>query len=67
MKVQAKCGELVTDLLFKKLGQDDDVIEAEFYRLNPHIRADIFPQDTLVTLPAPTHKTNIQKPTRSWD
>lgn len=67
MKVQAKQGQLVTDLLYQRLGDDNDQLEAKFYQLNPQIRQAIFPKVMTVTLP---DGTNVQKETkvmRSWD
>lgn len=67
MRVQAKAGYLVADLLFKHAGQDGDRIEAEFYRLNPHIRADVFPQDCSVIIPEVNVNQRSIGVTRSWD
>lgn len=67
MQVQAKAGDLVTDLLVKKVGSDSDEVETEFYRLNPHVRADIFPHDCVVTLPQNVTSTRKRSVTRSWD
>ncbi|AIU66988.1 hypothetical protein ABF162_08220 [Vibrio coralliilyticus] len=67
MQVPAKAGELITDLLLKKVGSDSDEVEAEFYRLNPHIRVDIFPHDCVVTLPQNVTSSRKQSVTRSWD
>lgn len=67
MKVNAPKGEIVTDFLYKQLGQDDDKLEADFYRLNPHVRAEVFLDDTLVSLPKLSHQSNQKTVTRSWD
>lgn len=67
MKISARQGELITDLLFKKTGRDDDEIERAFYALNPHVRGAVFITDTLVTLPEITHTKNITKIIKSWD
>ena len=67
MRVNAKEGDLITDLLYQHTKQDDDQIEAEFYRLNPHVREEIFISDTSVLLPSATHKPNLKTVTRSWD
>ncbi|NRF63616.1 hypothetical protein [Vibrio coralliilyticus] len=67
MQVPAKAGELVTDLLLKKVGSDSDEVEAEFYRFNPNVRVDIFPRDCVVTLPQGITSSRKQSVTRSWD
>ncbi|MFM2477358.1 hypothetical protein [Celerinatantimonas sp. MCCC 1A17872] len=67
MKVQAKQGQLVTDLLYQNLGDDNDQLEAAFYELNSQIRVAIFPEAMTVTLP---DVASVQKQTtviRSWD
>ncbi|AUI88173.1 hypothetical protein BS333_17595 [Vibrio azureus] len=67
MKVWARKGELITDLLFKHARQDSDPLEVEFYRLNPHVRGDIFTADTEVQLPELLTVEPTQSVTRSWD
>ena len=67
MQIEALKGELVTDLLFKHTGQDHDALEAEFYRLNPHVRGAVFTAKTTVILPAPIQTHHTTKPIRSWD
>ncbi|MEL6113777.1 hypothetical protein P0Y67_01030 [Photobacterium sp. SP02] len=67
MKIKAPGGELVTDFLFKQIGQDDDALEAAFYRLNPHVRGELFNAETYVVLPEATRAPNVKKVTRSWD
>lgn len=67
MRVNVKEGELITDILYQHTGQDDDQIEAEFYRLNPSIRWEVFAVDMAVILPLPRHKHNLKTVTRSWD
>lgn len=42
MKVSAKAGELIADLLYKHTGQDNDQLEQAFYQLNPHVRREVF-------------------------
>ncbi|CED71535.1 putative phage tail X protein [Aliivibrio wodanis] len=66
MKVQARAGDLITDLLFKKTGSDDDELEREFFHLNPHVRRDIFQEDCLVIIPKNMTSTRKQTVTRSW-
>ncbi|MFM2481524.1 hypothetical protein [Celerinatantimonas sp. YJH-8] len=67
MKVQAKQGQLVTDLLYQQLGDDNDQLEAEFYELNPQIRQAIFPKTMTVILPNRAGVQKETKVTRSWD
>lgn len=67
MRVNVKKGELIIDILYQHTGQDDDQIEAEFYRLNPSVRGEVFMIDMAVALPQPTHKQNLKTVTRSWD
>lgn len=66
MIVQANDGEVVADFLYKQLGDDDDALEAEFYALNPKVRAAIFTQTMLVALPS-RKPLVTKKPTRSWE
>ncbi|WED23088.1 hypothetical protein L3Q72_06755 [Vibrio sp. JC009] len=66
MRVNARKGELVTDLLFKYTGQDDDQTEAAFYELNTHVRAAIFPEDCSVLIPEVPVGSQSQDVTRSW-
>ncbi|MCY9802705.1 hypothetical protein OTK51_04585 [Vibrio scophthalmi] len=67
MKVNAKASYLITDLLFKHTGQDSDLLEAEFYKLNPHVRGETFTHDCLVVIPdIKTNRRSISA-TRSWD
>ncbi|NOI87324.1 hypothetical protein [Vibrio sp. 99K-1] len=67
MKIFARKGELITDLLFKQTGQDSDQLEIEFYRLNPHVRGDVFTADTHVYIPEISTVKPTQSVTRSWD
>ncbi|NOH85545.1 hypothetical protein F0249_17250 [Vibrio sp. 03-59-1] len=67
MQVQAKAGELITDLLFKHTKSDDDELERKFYIANPHVRTDIFKQDCVVVIPEAFRTTRKQTVTRSWD
>ncbi len=67
MKRLANKGELITDLLFKQTGQDSDQLEVEFYRLNPHVRGEIFTADTYVSIPETSTVKPTQSVTRSWD
>lgn len=67
MQVQARTGDLVTDLLFKHTGSDDDELEREFFRLNPHVRTDTFQQDCVVLIPQNMTSSRKQTVTRSWD
>ncbi|MFD2177842.1 hypothetical protein [Veronia pacifica] len=67
MQTEARKGELITDLIFKHTGQDNDAQEAAFYRLNPHVRGEVFTETTIVTLPAVIQTNNQRQPTRSWD
>ncbi len=67
MKITARKGELITDLLFKQTGQDSDQIEADFYRINPHVRGDVFTEDTSVHIPELSTVKPNQSVTRSWD
>ncbi|WP_332404476.1 hypothetical protein [Vibrio metschnikovii] len=67
MRVIAKAGGLIADLLFQHLGQDGDRVESEFYRLNPHVRGDTFSHDCTVILPEQTVNQRSRSATRSWD
>ncbi|CAK1693665.1 Phage tail protein [Vibrio crassostreae] len=67
MKIFARKGELITDLLFKQTGQDSDQLETAFYRLNPHVRGDAFTADTHVHIPEISTVKPTQSVTRSWD
>ncbi len=67
MKIKAKKGDLITDFLFKNIGEDDDGTERAFYALNTHVRSAVFLEDTFVTLPKVTHQKNTTKIIRSWD
>lgn len=67
MRVEAKEGELILDFLYKQLGQDDDLLTASFYELNPHVRGDFFLQTTTVLLPEVVAKQDVKTVTRSWD
>ncbi|WP_420745764.1 hypothetical protein [Photobacterium damselae] len=67
MKVMAKAGTLITDLLFQYLGQDNDQIEHAFYRLNPHVRREVFLIDTEVILSDVELTPKTQHVTKSWD
>ncbi len=67
MKVHVRAGELVADLLYKQTGSDDDALEQEFYRINPHVRGDTFQNECVVTIPTHMTSTRKQKITRSWD
>ncbi|MDX1301834.1 hypothetical protein [Photobacterium sp.] len=67
MRVNVNKGELITDILYQHTGQDDDQVEAEFYRINPGVRGELFTADMAVTLPQPTHKQNLKTVNRSWD
>lgn len=66
MRVNARAGDLVVDLLFKHTKQDDDGLEAEFYRLNPHVRAAIFQSDCSVLIPSGAVNQQEQNVVRSW-
>lgn len=65
-KVEAQEGELILDFLFKQTGQDDDLLTASFYELNPHVRWDFFLQTTLVTVPVPVSTDDVKKVTKAW-
>lgn len=67
MRVIAKAGGLIADLLFQHLRQDGDRVESEFYRLNPHVRGDTFPRDCTVILPEKTVNQRSVRAIRSWD
>ncbi|CAG9001762.1 MAG: hypothetical protein CENE_03789 [Candidatus Celerinatantimonas neptuna] len=67
MKVLAQKGQLITDLLYQHLGDDNDQLEAAFYQLNPQIRVAIFPQSMTVTLPDVASVPKQTNVTRSWD
>lgn len=67
MKINAPAGELITDFLYKQTGRDDDALEAEFYRLNPHVCGEVFRETTPVILPVVSFSQSPKKPTRSWD
>lgn len=67
VKVEAQAGELVLDFLFKQTGQDDDLLTASFYQLNPHVRGDFFLQTTLVLVPEAVASEDLTTVTRSWD
>lgn len=67
MRVIAKAGGLIADLLFQHLGQDGDRVESEFYRLNTHVRGDAFSHDCTVILPEQTVNQRSISATRSWD
>ncbi len=66
MRVNAKAGDLVVDLLFKHASQDDDQIEAEFYNLNPHVRGAVFSEDCSVLIPESTVNQQTNNVVRSW-
>lgn len=66
MRVNAKAGDLVVDLLFKHTKQDDDQIEAEFYNLNPHVRGAVFSEDCSVFIPERTINQTVRNVVRSW-
>lgn len=66
MKILARKGELIADLLFKQTGQDSDPLEVEFYRLNPHVRGHAFTADTHVHIPELSTVKPTQSVTRSW-
>lgn len=67
MKVKACAGQLVTDLLYQYLGDDNDQLDAAFFALNPQIRAAVFPQNMTVTLPEVASVPEQTTVTRSWD
>ncbi|MCD9475038.1 hypothetical protein [Photobacterium phosphoreum] len=67
MKVSAKAGELITDLLYKHTGQDNDQLEQVFYQLNPHVRREVFFVDTEVVLPQVKQVPKTQRVIKSWD
>lgn len=67
VKVEAQAGELILDFLFKQTGQDDDLLTASFYELNPHVRGDFFLQTTIVFVPVPVATDDVKTVTRSWD
>lgn len=67
MKITVHKGDIVTDVLFKHTGQDDDQLEADFYQLNPHVRGDFFMEETIVIIPEVSFKQNIKEVNRSWD
>lgn len=67
MNVQAKAGQLVTDLLYQCLQDDNDQLELAFYQLNPQIRSAIFPKDMVVAMPDVQQVPKQVKVVRSWD
>ncbi|WP_318438166.1 hypothetical protein [Photobacterium leiognathi] len=67
MKVSAKAGELILDLLYQYTGQDNDQLERTFYQLNPHIRSEVFFVDTIVALPEVKRTLKTQHVMKSWD
>ncbi|MGR5061960.1 tail protein X [Photobacterium sp. DNB22_13_2] len=67
MKVNAKAGELITDLLYRYSGQDNDQLEQAFYQLNPHVRNEVFQQNTVVVLPDVKSAPKLKTVTKSWD
>lgn len=67
MKVSVRKGQLVTDVLYQHLGDDNDQLDAAFYELNPHVRGAFFPTDQLITLPDPANVPEQRFVIRSWD
>ncbi|PMJ89828.1 hypothetical protein [Vibrio sp. 10N.261.55.A7] len=67
MRVQAKAGYLIADLLFLHTKQDGDLIEIEFYRLNPHVRGEVFSEDCSVIIPDIKTNQRLLSATRSWN
>lgn len=56
------------DILYQELGTDDDEIEREAYRLNPHLALlpSILPSGTVIQLPN-SQPTKTQRPQQFWD